>query len=219
VNLEADVSTTEAYRLLPKGKLLTDASGNIRGKQNSVRAGLGAFQPLQTEFASELLERLYSAEKNDTIVLYTTSLEAVRKTRDDCTQMLKLFELLNLRVKIKDVHLEPTFGKELENRLRDSDIDGLTSLPRLFINAVHIGGLDAVIRMNDNGDLKRATIDFEQRGDAKCVDCAGYGYTLCTWCQGSQKSRAHNFHDADEKASALKCTVCNENGLQRCQKC
>jgi len=120
-----------------------------------------------------------------------------------------------LKVRVKDVHLEPKFGKELEERAR---MPAEAQLPRLYINAVHIGGLDEVVRMNDNGDLKRATVGFPERSNAHCTDCNGFGFVLCTWCQGSMKSRSHTFN-ADPRKNALRCTVCNENGLIQCTKC
>lgn len=77
----------------------------------------------------------YFAEREQTIVVYTTSLQAIRKTRDDCTQMLKLFDLLALKVKVKDVHLEPTFGKELAERVEHYDAAHVADvLPQCFIN-------------------------------------------------------------------------------------
>ena len=215
LNVAVDVDGSDLFRLVPAGELMKEEGGAVRGKKNTVRKALGMYQPLQSKFESELLEQLYHAEKDGTIVIYTTSLEAIRKTRDDCTQMLKLFELLNLKARVKDVHLEPKFGKELEERSRTP---AEAQLPRLFINAVHIGGLDEVVRMNDNGDLKRATIGFPERSKIHCADCNSFGFVLCSWCQGSMKSRSHNFHE-DPRKSALKCTVCNENGLVQCTKC
>ena len=38
------------------------------------------------------------------------------------------------------------------------------------------------------------------------------------WCQGTNKSRSHAFN-ADPTKNFLKCTVCNQNGLERCDKC
>lgn len=215
LNVAVDVEGSDLFRLVPVGELMTEEGGAVRGKKNTVRKALGMYQPLQSKFESELLEQLYFAEKDGTIVVYTTSLEAIRKTRDDCTQMLKMFDLLNLKVRVKDVHLEPKFGKELEERAR---MPAEAQLPRLYINAVHIGGLDEVVRMNDNGDLKRATVGFPERSNAHCTDCNGFGFVLCTWCQGSMKSRSHTFN-ADPRKNALRCTVCNENGLIQCTKC
>lgn len=93
------------------------------------------------------------------------------------------------------------------------------SIPQLFIKAVRIGALDDVIRLNDTGNLEKLTADCEKRtSDAKCASCGGVGYILCRWCQGTNKSRSHAFN-ADPTKNFLKCTVCNQNGLERCDKC
>lgn len=41
---------------------------------------------------------------------------------------------------------------------------------------------------------------------------------LCRWCLGSKKSVVNEFAE-DPSKKALKCTVCNENGLERCEDC
>ena len=57
--------------------------------QNAVRAVLGTFTQ-SSKFESELLEQLYNEEKNNTIVLYITSVAAVRQRFDECNTMLKV---------------------------------------------------------------------------------------------------------------------------------
>lgn len=64
---------------------------------------------MKLKIIQELRDRLYAAEKNDTIVLYVTTLEAVRATRDKCSRILKIFEILGLKVQVKDVHLDPRY--------------------------------------------------------------------------------------------------------------
>jgi hypothetical protein len=44
-----------------------------------------------------------------------------------------------------------------------------------------------------------------------CFKCGGYRYVLCTQCNGSKK-KYNNF-------TYLKCTICNEDGLLRCDSC
>ena len=92
--------------------------------------------------------------------------------------------------------------------------DGLTLL---FAAAA---GLDEAVRMNDDGQLKILTADCEkQRPGPKCTTCGGFGYVMCSWCQGSMKSRKHGFTEDSKKSTYLRCTVCNENGLQPCGSC
>ena len=70
------------------------------------------------KFASELLEKLYHEEKNNKIVVYITSMAMIRKTYEDCKVVLKIFETLNKKILVKDIHLDGTqFQKELKERL------------------------------------------------------------------------------------------------------
>jgi hypothetical protein len=66
-----------------------------------VRAVLGTFTQ-SSKFESDLLEQLYNEEKNNTIVIYVTSVAAVRQRFDECNTMLKVSAvsgLLMLRVR------------------------------------------------------------------------------------------------------------------------
>ena len=47
---------------------------------------------------SDLQELLYANEKDNKIVVYISSLESIRQTRDGCRAMLKVFDLLQLKV-------------------------------------------------------------------------------------------------------------------------
>ena len=47
---------------------------------------------------SDLQELLYHNEKDNKIVVYTSSLESIRHTRDGCRAMLTVFDLLQLKV-------------------------------------------------------------------------------------------------------------------------
>eukprot|EP00043_Microstomoeca_roanoka_P016800 m.173388 g.173388 ORF g.173388 m.173388 type:complete len:62 (-) comp16529_c0_seq7:183-368(-) len=58
--------------------------------------------------------------------------------------------------------------------------------------------------------------NFEDRKE-DCAACGGRGFVPCNWCFGSKKSITNKF--AEGYIRNLKCTVCNENGLQRCEQC
>jgi hypothetical protein len=87
-----------------------------------VRAKLEIIAGGDRKFESELLEKLYHEEKMNKCVLYMTSFEAVRKTYDDCNALLKLMALLQLKVQVKDVYLEPRFLKELDERTPGANV-------------------------------------------------------------------------------------------------
>ena len=102
--------------------------GTIRGKRNAVRATLNMFTaqaqvsawaavgrgetspqrvltqcllsvscPGSLQFASEMLERLFHEEQGK-IVVYITSMQAIRKVYDDCRALLKVHDPLQCRV-------------------------------------------------------------------------------------------------------------------------
>ena len=186
---------------------------SIRGKRNAVRAKLEIISGGNREFESELLEKLYHEEKLDKVVAYVTTLDAVRKPYDDCNALLKLMALLRLKVQVKNVYLEPRFKKELEERAPGA------SVPQLFVKSYCVGGLDAAEQLNDSGELGKLTIGCsKQTGAGKCPTCGGFGYTVCSWCQGSMKSRSHGFTE-EAGGAFLSCTVCNTNGLVQCKEC
>lgn len=141
------VGDEDALRLLRKGQILEDGTGEVctlrqsqsadfkdqllpdlqtcaccfqtRGFADGVTAALGKFNVNDVVWQNELSRKLYIiteiqfatlltdvrfwipryfTEKEQTIVIYITTLEAVRKTRNDCSQMLKLFETMRLKV-------------------------------------------------------------------------------------------------------------------------
>jgi len=96
-------------------------------------------------------------------VIYTTTLEAVRDTVSRCQQVLKLFEILRLKVQIKDLHLCPRFAEELEERAPG------TSVPQVFVSFSHIGGATEIEQLNDSGQIRQL--------------CEGYEVSLVTRCE------------------------------------
>ena len=50
-----------------------------------------------------------------------------------------------------------------------------------------------------------------------CAHCGGYRYVPCRHCHGGKRS-LHRAHCATEFC-ALRCSVCDENGLLRCSAC
>jgi hypothetical protein len=79
-------------------------------------------------------------------------------------------------------------------------------------------GWAEIEQMADQGRLAKALAGYEERPTADCKTCGGEGYIICSWCQGSKRSLRHGFaHNV--KDASLKCTVCNENALQRCPDC
>ncbi|XP_078457227.1 glutaredoxin domain-containing cysteine-rich protein 1-like isoform X1 [Lampetra planeri] len=91
-------------------------------------------------------------------------------------------------------------------------------LPAIFINGDYFGGADRLMSMNESGELRAFLRQFKRNTVArKCAHCGGYRFVPCLACRGSKVSQVRtNF---GERPRALRCTSCNENGLQRCTEC
>eukprot|EP00042_Codosiga_hollandica_P044265 m.432617 g.432617 ORF g.432617 m.432617 type:complete len:593 (-) comp56750_c0_seq1:137-1915(-) len=189
-------------------------SGNktIRGKKNAVRATMQSFTTRTQVFADGLqAQLLYESEQDGRVVIYLTSMQAIRQTYSECQAILQIMYNMSVRLNIKDISMHPDYAKELETRLSGAKV------PQLFFKAQHVGNYEQVLAMNETGKLKTLLADAPKRGIQECGRCGGRGYFLCTWCQGSRKSLYHGFPELGNLA--LKCTVCNKFGLQKCEEC
>jgi len=114
--------------------------------------------------------------------------------------------------------MDKQYARDLGERLPGQQV------PQLFASGEHIGGYEEILKMNEVGEIKRRLDEYAERPLDDCLECGGTGFVVCRWCGGSGKSTpiGHAFQQADKgNASAffLKCTVCNENNLERCRAC
>lgn len=72
--------------------------GTIRGKKNGVRRSLQVITG-GSSIKDVVLRQLYLNER-DKIVVYTTTLTAVRSTLNACNRIMKLFDTLRLKVQV-----------------------------------------------------------------------------------------------------------------------
>jgi hypothetical protein len=97
-------------------------------------------------------------------------------------------------------------------------------------------GKDKIEELNETGELRRLLEDFTvsscsqlhthdyrmlssiQRVEAveKCGYCGGFEFIPCRKCSGTKDSVKNNFTN---EFKALRCTHCNENGLEPCPAC
>lgn len=105
------------------------------------------------------------------------------------------------------------FAQELNERLPGWEV------PQAFFNGKHLGDLDTVIDLNENGHLKTLTKNMkpiELMDTGVCKQCGGEGFMICPDCSGNQKALRVRYGKTEH---ALKCTSCNENGLVVCGVC
>ncbi|XP_034037836.1 glutaredoxin domain-containing cysteine-rich protein 1 [Thalassophryne amazonica] len=195
--------TTKRVNILSK-------NGTVRGVKHKVSAGQTLFENLPNSNSMEL-----SLEFGQ-IVIYTTSFRVVRTTFERCELVRKIFQ--NHRVKFveKNIALDSEYGKELEERCKR--VGEPPSLPVVFIDGHYFGGAEKILGMNESGELQDLLTKIERVQHLQpCQTCGGFAFIPCSMCHGSKMSVFRNCFTDSFKA--LKCTSCNENGLQPCESC
>lgn len=99
--------------------------GTIRGKKNGVRKSLRVITG-GSEITDDVLRQLYSVEHRDKIVVYTTTLTAVRATLGACDTVMKLLDILRLKVQVRRQSLDSSLSLSSYSttvRRRDSGVN------------------------------------------------------------------------------------------------
>ncbi|XP_031159299.1 glutaredoxin domain-containing cysteine-rich protein 1 [Sander lucioperca] len=195
--------TTKRVNILSK-------NGTVRGVKHKVSAGQTLFENLPNSNSMEL------SLEFGRIVIYTTSFRVVRTTFERCELVRKIFQ--NHRVKFveRNIALDIEYGKELEERCKR--VGEPPSLPVVFIDGHYLGGAEKILGMNESGELQDLLTKIERvQQPQTCQTCGGFAFIPCPMCHGSKMSVFRNCFTDSFKA--LKCTSCNENGLQPCVSC
>uniref|UniRef100_A0A8C9QXH1 Glutaredoxin and cysteine rich domain containing 1 n=1 Tax=Scleropages formosus TaxID=113540 RepID=A0A8C9QXH1_SCLFO len=183
-------------------------NGTVRGIKHKVSAGQVLFNNLANVFGVSTLEF-------GRIVIYTTGFRVVRTTFERCQLVRKIFQNHRVRFLEKNVALNSDFGRELEERCRR--VGESPSLPVVFIDGHFLGGAEKILGMNESGELQDLLIKIEKvQHPHTCPTCGDFAFIPCPMCHGSKMSVFRNCFTDSFKA--LKCTACNENGLQPCPR-
>jgi len=146
------------------------------------------------------------------INLYITSVQAVRKTYEDCKTVRNMFLAYGCQLDVKDISMSIEFKEELKGRMGGSN----PPLPRVFIGAKYLGGFDDILHLNETDELKKILDKGGHRGQHKatfvCQMCGNHKFLPCMLCNGSRKIY-------DDDGDVYRCPDCNENGLVRCVEC
>lgn len=180
-------------------------TGTVRGFKNIIRQRK---EFLRMSFVGETLQE----NEEGKIIVYTTSMGGIRSTVEECAYIRKLFDNLGLKVDERDIFMHKDYQCQLDKRLGIQN----ASVPYVFINGNPLGGVKELEHLNETGELKSLLENFERRNSAVCQSCGGFRYINCAQCHGSKRSRKTRI---SRHISVLRCTSCNENGLQRCQVC
>ncbi|XP_064198076.1 glutaredoxin domain-containing cysteine-rich protein 1-like [Anguilla rostrata] len=185
-------------------------NGTVRGVRHKVSAGQALFNNLSNVYGPEFMLEY------GRIVIYTTSFRVIRTTFERCELVRKIFQ--NHRVKFleKNIALNSEYSKDVEERCRK--VGELPSLPVVFIDGHYLGGAEKILDMNESGELQDLLIKIEKvQHPHGCSMCGGFAFVPCPVCHGSKMSVFRNCFTDTFKA--LRCTACNENGLQPCRSC
>lgn len=149
----------------------------------------------------------------DSVVIYTTSLQGVRRTYEDCNRVRAILELHRVAYDERDVSLHGGFLGELKELLAEEEVG--PTVPRVFVKGRYVGEAEEVEELNDSGRLGRilSRAGIERGvGRLGCPGCGGARFVPCLECGGSCKVVA-------EAGDKVRCPKCNENGLVHCPSC
>lgn len=154
------------------------------------------------------------AEKR--VVVYMTSLRVVRPTFEACRTVQSILRGFRVSIDERDLSMDSRFLDELQNIMAEGGEDEIEknklSLPRVFIGGRYIGGAEEVRQLHETGELKKIVDGLPAVTPGVCGVCGDFRFILCDECSGSHKCYT-------EKGGFRSCTLCNENGLIRCQSC
>eukprot|EP00042_Codosiga_hollandica_P030956 m.183800 g.183800 ORF g.183800 m.183800 type:complete len:356 (+) comp53507_c1_seq1:130-1197(+) len=204
--------------------VLVSRRGTVVGEVGGVAARRKAFLKQQSKAASttvkSLAEQLEEAEalageqSGGKLVVYLTTVQAVKDTYQACQDIVKILQRARVSFEVRDISMDARFNKELIARLSER-----ARVPQVFLNGKYVGDYELVYEMNEGGvfqQILQHLPKLAQFQESECADCGGRGFYTCTWCGGSKKSISNRF---GRSIISLKCTACNENGLMRCSTC
>ncbi|KAK7290783.1 hypothetical protein RIF29_05468 [Crotalaria pallida] len=150
----------------------------------------------------------------DRIVVYCTSLRGIRKTYEDCCAVRMMLRGFRVAVDERDISMDSSYRKELQNALGGCGIIKAVTLPQVFIRGKYVGNAEEMKQMNESGELAKLLEGFPTQDPGfVCDNCGGARFVPCPNCSGSRKV----FEEGD--GELRRCPDCNENGLVRCTCC
>ncbi|XP_065644702.1 glutaredoxin domain-containing cysteine-rich protein CG31559 [Hydra vulgaris] len=191
---------------------------------NEIRSDFGTVRGLQSKVA--MIVKQFNNNKTNSnflhtcdiglspeykkVIIYTTSLGVIRKTKSECLYVRQVFRILMVKTEERDICCQ-------ENRkIFEKQFKGLTP-PQVVIKGEYVGGRDRIEALLETGQIYNLIryIDKVEYNRQSCKNCAGLYYINCPHCLGSRCSKYLRF---TRKLFRLNCTFCTD-GLIRCLEC
>ncbi|CAH1777555.1 unnamed protein product [Owenia fusiformis] len=199
----SDVKTLDESRIV-------SSKGTVRGFKNRVRAGIATFL---TTPEDKIKTDMVKSEKGK-LIFYTTSVMIIRQTYENCKKVKSILHNHLVEYEERDVFMSTENQRELMERLGIEEVQ----VPFVFADGQLLGGVSELEDMNETGELRKIFKHFNRVSQrTSCERCGGYQWIPCSSCHGSKKS-LHRNHFTEE-FHALRCIICDENGLVRCDAC
>uniref|UniRef100_A0A8C4QSA8 Glutaredoxin domain-containing protein n=1 Tax=Eptatretus burgeri TaxID=7764 RepID=A0A8C4QSA8_EPTBU len=196
---------------------ILSTKGTVRGVQHKVSTA-------QVHFSGLAGLDAFSIELGK-IVVYTTSLRVVRATHERCEKVRHVFHTHSVRFEERDVALNGGYGSELIQSSNTTDDSPSPELPAVFINGIYFGVTVSHDVRFPSAELNvslssRPYTNRKQKESVTmtCKACGGFRFVPCRMCHGCKVSPHHCGYFAN-LGPALRCSACNENGLQLCDHC
>ncbi|KAF6989755.1 hypothetical protein CFC21_007055 [Triticum aestivum] len=193
------------------GSVLDDAAPPAAGAGKIVLHRVRSSTKLRTcksfAAAEEAAAAAVAGERR--VVLYFTSLRAVRPTFEACRDVRAILRGLRVGVDERDVSMDAAFLTELRALMRRDQ----PPLPQLFVAGRLVGDADDVRALHESGELRRVVAGAPQLPPTPCASCGGSRFAPCAACGGS-----HRWFSEKTRGFRV-CAACNENGLVRCTAC
>ncbi|KAK1434573.1 hypothetical protein QVD17_00320 [Tagetes erecta] len=150
------------------------------------------------------------------VVVYMTSLGAVRPTFDACRAVRSILQGFRVAVDERDLSMDASFKEELKNIMSPEVVKKNTlGLPRVFIGGRYVGDAEDMRQLSETGELKKLVEGLPAVSRGVCEGCGDFRFVICSDCNGSRKC-----YKDDKGAGVFRsCTACNKNGLVRCTTC
>ncbi|XP_057522456.1 uncharacterized protein At5g39865-like [Amaranthus tricolor] len=151
-------------------------------------------------------------DSDNKVVVYFTSLHVIRRTYEDCRAVRSILKGYRVKMDERDLSMDGKYVDELQ-RIMPSVKKENWGLPRVYVNGKYLGGVEEIKRLHENGELKRLIQGLPLADGGVCVNCGGFRFYVCEWCDGSHRVFV------DKIGEFKNCKVCNVNGLIQCNFC